>query len=73
METLVDCNFASRAGCSVSLADDSEGPLHKDSIRAICFDREGKLFASAGDDKLVKIWATGSEWRCISTVYVFYV
>ncbi|PIA44969.1 hypothetical protein AQUCO_01700499v1 [Aquilegia coerulea] len=53
--------------CSISLVDDSGGPLHSDSIRAICFGANGKLFASAGDDKLVKVWTT-NPWRCISTV-----
>ena len=37
---------------------------HEDSIRAIKFNRQGKLFASAGDDKLVKLWDTES-WQCI--------
>lgn len=41
--------------------------MHKDSIRAIQYGAEGKLFVSAGDDKLVKIWVTDS-WRCISSV-----
>ncbi|KAK9281044.1 hypothetical protein L1049_003936 [Liquidambar formosana] len=59
--------FDLQAGCAVSLVDDSGGPLHKDSIRAIRFGAEGKLFVSAGDDKLVKIWTTES-WHCISTV-----
>lgn len=54
-------------GCAVSLVDDSGGSLHKDSIRAIRYGASGKLFVSAGDDKLVKIWSTES-WRCISTV-----
>lgn len=51
----------------MTLVDDSSGPLHKDSIRAIRFGAEGKLFVSAGDDKLVKIWNANS-WHCISTV-----
>lgn len=51
----------------VALVDDSGGSLHKDSIRAIRYGASGKLFVSAGDDKLVKIWSTES-WRCISTV-----
>ncbi|PQQ16911.1 tRNA (guanine-N(7)-)-methyltransferase non-catalytic subunit wdr4 [Prunus yedoensis var. nudiflora] len=54
-------------GCAVSLVDDSDGSLHKDSIRAIRYGANGKLFVSAGDDKLVKIWSTES-WRCISSV-----
>lgn len=59
--------FDLKAGSPVSLEDNSGGPLHKDSIRAICFGSEGKLFVSAGDDKLVKIWTT-ETWCCISTV-----
>ncbi|KAK3001420.1 hypothetical protein RJ639_020709 [Escallonia herrerae] len=55
------------SSCSVSLVDESPEPLHKDSIRAIRFGANGKLFVSAGDDKLVKIWSTDS-WRCLYSV-----
>ncbi|KAF8044844.1 hypothetical protein N665_6387s0002 [Sinapis alba] len=52
----------------VSLLDESDGPSHhKDSIRAIRYGASGKLFASAGDDKLVKIWSAVS-WQCINTI-----
>nr|GMD73013.1 tRNA (guanine-N(7)-)-methyltransferase non-catalytic subunit wdr4 isoform X1 [Ipomoea batatas] len=54
-------------GNSVSLLDESGGNKHKDSIRAIRYGAEGKLFVSAGDDKLVKIWVTDS-WRCRHSV-----
>lgn len=47
--------------------DDSSGPFHKDSIRAIHYGANGKLFVSAGDDKLIKIWCTES-WHCIYAV-----
>ncbi|KAF8394386.1 hypothetical protein HHK36_020594 [Tetracentron sinense] len=53
--------------CSVSLLDNSGGSFHMDSMRAIRFGANGRLFASAGDDKLVKIWTTDS-WHCIHTV-----
>ncbi|KAK2973733.1 hypothetical protein RJ640_019733 [Escallonia rubra] len=59
--------FNLQEGCSVSLVDESPEPLHKDSIRAIRFGANGKLFVSAGDDKLVKIWSTDS-WRCLYSV-----
>ncbi|XP_009605215.1 uncharacterized protein [Nicotiana tomentosiformis] len=59
--------FNLQEGCSVSLVDDSGVHMHKDSIRAIRYGAEGKLFVSAGDDKLAKIWLTDS-WRCISSV-----
>ncbi|XP_031253063.1 tRNA (guanine-N(7)-)-methyltransferase non-catalytic subunit wdr4-like [Pistacia vera] len=52
---------------AVSLLDDSGGPSHKDSIRAIRYGANGKLFVSAGDDKIVKIWSAES-WKCISSV-----
>ena len=39
------------------------------SIRAVAFDPTGKLFLSAGDDKLVKVWDTDS-WHLIQTVWV---
>ncbi|KAG5391265.1 hypothetical protein IGI04_032806 [Brassica rapa subsp. trilocularis] len=51
----------------VSLVDESDGPSHKDSIRAIRYGSSGKLFASAGDDKLVKIWSADS-WHCLNTI-----
>ncbi|KAG6509512.1 tRNA (guanine-N(7)-)-methyltransferase non-catalytic subunit wdr4-like [Zingiber officinale] len=59
--------FDLEGDCSVSLIDDSGGSPHTDSIRAIKFGANGRLFASAGDDKLVKIWVT-NPWRCIWTV-----
>uniref|UniRef100_A0A453LRR5 Uncharacterized protein n=1 Tax=Aegilops tauschii subsp. strangulata TaxID=200361 RepID=A0A453LRR5_AEGTS len=62
-----DLFCASRGGCAVSLSDDSGGCSHSDAIRAISFSADGALFASAGDDKLVKIWKTDS-WRCIQTI-----
>ncbi|KAK1352660.1 tRNA (guanine-N(7)-)-methyltransferase non-catalytic subunit [Heracleum sosnowskyi] len=57
--------FNLRGGCPVILGDGSGG--HKDSIRAISYGANGKVFVSAGDDKLVKIWTTDS-WRCIYNV-----
>lgn len=57
----------SRAGHPVSLSDDYGGRSHSDAIRAISFSVSGALFASAGDDKLVKVWKTDS-WRCIRTI-----
>ncbi|CAN6281412.1 unnamed protein product [Urochloa humidicola] len=59
--------FDLKAGCPVSLSDDCGGRSHADAIRAICFSVSGALFASAGDDKLVKIWKTDS-WRSIRTI-----
>ncbi|CAL4927304.1 unnamed protein product [Urochloa decumbens] len=59
--------FDLKAGCPVSLSDDCGGRSHSDAIRAICFSASGALFASAGDDKLVKVWKTDS-WRCIRTI-----
>lgn len=59
--------FDLHGGCAVSLADDSGGCAHSDAIRAITFGAGGALFASAGDDKLVKVWKTDS-WRCIRTI-----
>ncbi|KAJ7977370.1 tRNA (guanine-N(7)-)-methyltransferase non-catalytic subunit [Quillaja saponaria] len=59
--------FDIEAGCAASLVDDLGGPFHRDSIRAIQYGAEGKLFVSAGDDKIVKMWSTKS-WRCICTV-----
>ncbi|KAL5660313.1 hypothetical protein ACJX0J_027438, partial [Zea mays] len=55
------------AGHPVSLSDDCGGHSHSDAIRAICFSVSGALFASAGDEKLVKVWKTDS-WRCIQTI-----
>ncbi|KAK8506218.1 hypothetical protein V6N11_059772 [Hibiscus sabdariffa] len=52
---------------AVSLMDESGGAYHNDSIRCIKYGTNGKLFVSAGDDKLVKVWSTDC-WRCISTV-----
>ncbi|KAM0929619.1 hypothetical protein ACQ4PT_001638 [Festuca glaucescens] len=59
--------FDLQGGCAVSLSDDSGGCAHSDAIRAISFGAGGDLFASAGDDKLVKVWKTG-PWHCIRTI-----
>ncbi|MQL93726.1 hypothetical protein Taro_026366 [Colocasia esculenta] len=52
---------------AISLSDNSSGPSHSEDIKAIGFGAKGKLFASAGNDKLVKVWATDS-WNCMRTV-----
>lgn len=54
-----------RRGCPVILVDGYGG--HKDSVRAISYGANGKLFVSAGDDKVVKIWTTDT-WRCVYNV-----
>ncbi|XP_054802195.1 uncharacterized protein LOC129305966 isoform X2 [Prosopis cineraria] len=59
--------FDLHAGSAASLTDESGGPFHRDSIRAIRFGSKGRLFVSAGDDKTVKIWSA-ENWRCICTV-----
>ncbi|KAL5712570.1 hypothetical protein ACHQM5_014731 [Ranunculus cassubicifolius] len=59
--------FDTTEDCAISLLDDSGGSLHSDSIRAIRFGANGRLFVSAGDDKLVKLWTT-SPWNCMRTV-----
>ncbi|KAI3741885.1 hypothetical protein L1987_59563 [Smallanthus sonchifolius] len=60
--------FDLRECCPVTLGGDSNGLLHhKESIRAIRYGAKGKVFVSAGDDKVVKIWATDS-WRCLYSV-----
>ncbi|KAK8923978.1 hypothetical protein KSP39_PZI019665 [Platanthera zijinensis] len=53
---------------AVTLTDEACSPSHSDAIRAICFGANGSLFASAGDDKLVKVWRTDT-WHCIKTVH----
>ncbi|XP_068634912.1 uncharacterized protein [Aristolochia californica] len=59
--------FSLKEDQPIALRDDSEGPSHSEAIRAICFGAKGRFFASAGDDKLVKVWAVDS-WQCIKTV-----
>lgn len=60
--------FNLREGCPVTLgAESSEACHHKESIRAIRYGAKGKVFVSAGDDKVVKIWSTCS-WRCLYSV-----
>ncbi|KAF3322868.1 tRNA (guanine-N(7)-)-methyltransferase non-catalytic subunit wdr4 [Carex littledalei] len=59
--------FDLKEDCAVSPVDDLGGPHHSASIRAISFSFDGELFVSAGDDKIVKIWKTGS-WNCIHTI-----
>ncbi|CAA7394809.1 unnamed protein product [Spirodela intermedia] len=52
---------------AISLLDNSGGPPHSGDVKAVAFGAEGNLFASAGNDKLVKVWATDS-WSCIRSV-----
>lgn len=59
--------FDLRGNCGVTLVDETGEAFHKDSIRAIRYGAKGKLFVSAGDDKLVKVWSTDS-WCCIASV-----
>ncbi|KAG9451974.1 hypothetical protein H6P81_004878 [Aristolochia fimbriata] len=59
--------FSLKGDQPINLQDDSEGPSHSEAIRAISFGAKGRFFASAGDDKLVKVWAVDS-WHCIRTV-----
>lgn len=56
-----------RDNCVVDLQGEAGGISHSDSIRAICFGANGTLFASGGDDKLVKVWST-DPWHCIQTM-----
>ncbi|KAF3796089.1 tRNA guanine-N7-methyltransferase non-catalytic subunit [Nymphaea thermarum] len=58
--------YSLRDNCMVDLQGVAGGLSHSDSIRAICFGANGTLFASGGDDKLVKVWSTDS-WHCIQT------
>ncbi|PKA61397.1 Vesicle-associated membrane protein 725 [Apostasia shenzhenica] len=60
--------FDLKGNSVISLSEDVNGPPHFDAIRGICFSANGRLFASGGDDKLVKIWRTDT-WHCIRTVY----
>ncbi|KAJ4753514.1 tRNA (guanine-N(7)-)-methyltransferase non-catalytic subunit [Rhynchospora pubera] len=59
--------FDLKGDSAVSPLDELGGPHHSASIRAISFSSDGELFASAGDDKIIKIWKTDS-WNCIRTV-----
>ncbi len=52
----------------VQVQDDTLPAGHGDVIRAVAFDLHNSLFASVGDDKLVKLW-DATAWTCIKTVY----
>ncbi|XP_071698792.1 uncharacterized protein [Rutidosis leptorrhynchoides] len=59
--------FNLREGCAVTLGGDEVFDHRKESIRAIRYGANGKLFVSAGDDKIVNIWSTDS-WRCLYSI-----
>ncbi|BBN11292.1 tRNA (guanine-N(7)-)-methyltransferase subunit TRM82 [Marchantia polymorpha subsp. ruderalis] len=50
----------------VAVEDNTTPGKHGEAIRAVAFNEEGTLFASAGDDKLVKLWIT-ETWSCVKT------
>ncbi|CAM6089284.1 unnamed protein product [Calypogeia fissa] len=56
-------------GAPVTTEDITSPGRHGEAIRAVAFNKEGNLFSSAGDDKLVKLWDTNS-WTCIKTTRV---
>ena len=68
---LVECAskylLCSSRTAPVSLSNGCGGGSHSDTIGALCFSVSGALFASAGDDRLVKVWKT-DLWRCIQTM-----
>ncbi|KAH7431465.1 hypothetical protein KP509_08G049500 [Ceratopteris richardii] len=53
--------------CAVDSEDINSQSCHVDAIKTITFSKDGGLFASAGDDKHVKLWDTDT-WRCLRTV-----
>ncbi|GAQ84245.1 WD repeat containing protein [Klebsormidium nitens] len=54
-------------GEALLLSDATIPRRHREAIRAIAFHPSGALFASGGDDKLVKVWDTAT-WTCRKTV-----
>lgn len=61
--------FDLKSNVAILLRDDTTPSRHGDAIRTAAFDRRGKQFVSAGDDKLVKLWDT-SDWHCKRSVRV---
>lgn len=59
--------FNLQVECAVVLENTTESSGHQGAIKAIRFNKEGDLFVSTGDDKLVKLWNTNS-WLCLKTV-----
>ncbi|KAG6545968.1 hypothetical protein Mapa_012629 [Marchantia paleacea] len=51
----------------VAVKDNTTPGNHGEAIRAVAFNDEGTFFASAGDDKLVKLWNTDT-WSCVKTI-----
>ncbi|HMO15247.1 MAG TPA: serine/threonine-protein kinase [Pirellulaceae bacterium] len=43
-------------GSSIELTDDSGKPAHRGGINQIRFSRDGRLFATASNDRTVKVW-----------------
>lgn len=57
-------NLQSQRAVAIKEITTSSG--HQDAIKAIGFNKEGNMFVSAGDDKLVKLWDT-KTWSCSKT------
>lgn len=61
------CLSSFRTGEALPLSDATSPRRHREAIRAIAFHPSGSLFASAGDDKLVKVWDSAT-WTCRKTL-----
>mmetsp|Transcript_29555 Transcript_29555/g.49677 ORF Transcript_29555/g.49677 Transcript_29555/m.49677 type:complete len:459 (+) Transcript_29555:108-1484(+) len=58
--------YDARSSKGFDLVEEKEAAKHIASVRCIAFAPSGHLMASAGDDKLVKVWDT-QTWKCLRT------
>mmetsp|Transcript_9228 Transcript_9228/g.19058 ORF Transcript_9228/g.19058 Transcript_9228/m.19058 type:complete len:457 (-) Transcript_9228:163-1533(-) len=56
--------YDARSSKGVELVEEKEALKHTAALRCLAFAQSGHLMASAGDDKLVKVWDT-KTWKCL--------
>lgn len=67
--TITNAKHLTCLACRTAVSGDAVTHTATSPVRVVAFDRTGKRFLSAGDDKLVHIWDT-KTWKIILTMCV---